>query len=691
MQVYSKVEAQALAESLSLSLALATRLYTARLMGADPSLVLHGGGNVSYKETVTNLFGEQATLMWVKASGQDLADLSLEGLAGLWLAGLEPLASLVEMSDATMKRELLRQAQNPAGPVPSIEALVHAWIPFPYVDHSHADAFLTLSSQAQGREAVAQAYGQEVEILEYCPAGFALAKAVRELFETGKTRGKRGLALMGHGLFTWGKTAQEAYETMKDLAQKATEALQPFCSPFPPAQVEEKQALARWRELAPWLRAELYRQGGLKFLAQAMTDPATLALLEQPQASDYLISSPLTPDHVIRAKRKPLWLNAPPWEDATGLQTAFAQALRDYAQAETAYRQELAPGQDFAGDPFPRMLLLPGLGAVALGLEAKSLRITRDILSQTLKAKACLLQMRTPFVGLEESELFHMEFRPLQQAKLKAPRPPLEGRVGVISGAAGAIGSGIAQELLHLGMQLVVTDLPGERLTQFSQELAEEYGERVWGLPMDVTDPQSVQELIHQVIARFGAIDLLVINQGLAHVSTLSEMDLDRFQLLERVNVGGTLNLLKAFGQLLTDQGTGGDVVLVSTKNVFSPSPSFGAYSATKAGAHQLARIASLELAPFDIRVNMVSPDGVFSDAGKMKSGLWALVGPDRMKARGLDEKGLEEYYQNRNLLKVPVSARDVGRAVAYFATRQSPTTGATLPVDGGLPDATPR
>jgi NAD(P)-dependent dehydrogenase (short-subunit alcohol dehydrogenase family) len=193
-----------------------------------------------------------------------------------------------------------------------------------------------------------------------------------------------------------------------------------------------------------------------------------------------------------------------------------------------------------------------------------------------------------------------------------------------------------------------------------------------------------------EVVATWGGIDAVVANAGVAHVARLSELSLDAFRRLEHVNVEGTLLVLRETGHLLSLQGTGGDIVLISTKNVFAPGASFGAYSATKAAAHQLARIASLEMAPLGVRVNMVAPDAVFSH-GSRRSGLWEEVGPSRMKARGLDEAGLEEYYRSRNLLKSPVTAQHVARAVLFFLTRQTPTTGATLPVDGGLPDATPR
>jgi NAD(P)-dependent dehydrogenase (short-subunit alcohol dehydrogenase family) len=268
---------------------------------------------------------------------------------------------------------------------------------------------------------------------------------------------------------------------------------------------------------------------------------------------------------------------------------------------------------------------------------------------------------------------------------------PLSAHVTLITGAAGAIGAGLCRGLLQAGSHVAATDLAGERLDSLVGELREEFPpDRVLGVPLDVTDPASVAAGLESIIAEWGGVDLAVINAGVAHVSTLEEMDLAAFQRLERINVEGTLLLLQAMARHFRLQATGGDIVLISTKNVFAPGASFGAYSATKAAAHQLARIASLELAELDVRVNMVAPDAVFGEAGR-KSGLWQEVGPGRMKARGLDEQGLEDYYRSRNLLKARVTPEHVARAVLFFATRQTPTTGATLPVDGGLPDATPR
>ncbi|MCM8759075.1 MAG: SDR family oxidoreductase [Candidatus Omnitrophica bacterium] len=269
-------------------------------------------------------------------------------------------------------------------------------------------------------------------------------------------------------------------------------------------------------------------------------------------------------------------------------------------------------------------------------------------------------------------------------------RYDLKGRVVLVTGAAGAIGAGICRGFLRSNAVVAATDISEERLDELVNEFSQKYGEKIAGIIMDVTDFESVSNGIKKTVEIFGCLDIAVINAGIAYVSSLKDMDIEEFRKLEKVNVEGTLIVLKELAIHFEKQATGGDIILISTKNVFSPGASFGAYSATKAAAHQLCRIASLEFAPLGVRVNMVSPDAVFAD-GARKSGLWEKIGPDRMRARGLDEKGLQEYYRNRNLLKAQITPDHVANAVLFFASRQTPTTGATIPVDGGLPDATPR
>jgi NAD(P)-dependent dehydrogenase (short-subunit alcohol dehydrogenase family) len=266
----------------------------------------------------------------------------------------------------------------------------------------------------------------------------------------------------------------------------------------------------------------------------------------------------------------------------------------------------------------------------------------------------------------------------------------LDGKTALVTGAAGAIGAAVCRGLLEQGCRVAATDLASERLDKLVGELETAGAGRVKGVALDVTDERSVADGFDAATAEWGSLDIVIDNAGIALVSSLAEMDLEAFRRLERVNIEGTLLTLREAGRRFAAQGRGGDVVLITTKNVFAPGAQFGAYSATKAAAHQLARVASLEFAAHGVRVNMVSPDAVFGEGGR-RSGLWAEVGPDRMRARGLDEAGLEEYYRGRNLLKARVTGEHVARAVLFLVSGQTPTTGATIPVDGGLPDATPR
>jgi len=437
-----------------------------------------------------------------------------------------------------------------------------------------------------------------------------------------------------------------------------------------------------------------------RVILTCITGPEVLAALSAPGAREAFLTPPLTTDHLIRTKALPLWVEGLSHDDPEALRAGLAAAVGDYCDAYEAYLARHAgemPRGVKAFDPQPRVVMIPGLGVFCAGADLKDAVIARDITEHTLAVKASVLAAGAEYQGLPEEELFRMEYRTLQHAKLDsaagrvpAAAAPLRGHVALVTGAAGAIGTGICQGLLAAGCLVAATDLAGEPLDLLVRTMETGFPGRIAGIPLDVTDPESVTGAFDAVARLWGGVDLVIPNAGVAAVAPLTELPLERYRRLEQVNVEGTLLVLAEAGRMFRRQATGGDIVLVSTKNVFAPGAGFGAYSSTKAAAHQLARIASLEFAGDDIRVNMVAPDAVFA-CGSCRSGLWAEVGPDRMKARGLDEAGLEAYYQSRNLLKARVTAEHVANAVLFFATRQTPTTGATIPVDGGLPDATPR
>ena len=366
------------------------------------------------------------------------------------------------------------------------------------------------------------------------------------------------------------------------------------------------------------------------------------------------------------------------------------QKLLDASIVLPIVRGALAEASEDPDDPFLRVILLAesetGSGAT---LDAGSVPAAgseegaRDAMASLLAAEPAARRMDRVALGSLGS------FRVVREPRGDALS--LKGKVAIVTGAGGAIGGGLCRGLLARGCRVAAADVSPEALDGLLAEHPSEASEgRLVGVHTDVTLAESVAEAFAETARTWGGADIVVVNAGIAMVSPLVEMDTERFHRLEKVNIDGTLFTLAEAGRVLCRQGTGGDIVLISTKNVFSPGAQFGAYSATKAAAHQLARIASLELAPYDVRVNMVSPDAVFAD-GVRRSGLWKEIGPSRMQARGLEEGELEEYYRQRNLLKATVTPDHVANAVLFFVTRQTPTTGATLPVDGGLPDATPR
>jgi rhamnulose-1-phosphate aldolase/alcohol dehydrogenase len=678
---------------------LALRIYTSRLIGREQDIVLHGGGNTSVKGTWRNAWGEQVPAIFVKASGCDLAGIRPDGFAPLDLEYLRRLRTLDGLPDDRMVNEFRTHLLDCNAPSSSIETLAHAFLPAKFVDHTHADAILALTNQVGGAERVREVLGEGIIVLPYVRPGFDLAKeAIQALEDSPKAR---GMVWMQHGLVTWGETARESYERTIELVNAAEQYRGQKAKHRITVNVSTpiETAMARLEQVAPIVRGLLAQATGddnrpwRRMILKALADREALDFVDSAEGKRLALTPPLTTDHLIRTKSLPLWVDAPDYNDLAKLRGQIAEAIKDYVVAYEAYFEKHAAGLP-AGvekrDPYPRVVLMPGLGALCAGRTARTGRIARDITAHTLAVKRRIAAMGE-YEGLGDEHLFQMEYHMLQDAKLNGNgERELERQVALITGAAGAIGSAIAETLLGAGCQVALTDLAGENLDGLAEELKTKYEDQVIGVPMDVTEPESVRQAFGATIRTWGGVDLVVVNAGLAHVAKLDDLEVEAFRKLERVNVEGTLNVLAEAARRFKVQQTGGDVVMVSTKNVFAPGAGFGAYSATKAAAHQLARIASLELAPLGARVNMVAPDAVFSH-GERRSGLWATVGPDRMRARGLDEKGLEEYYRQRNLLKTRVTGEDVARAVMFFATRQTPTTGATIPVDGGLPDATPR
>jgi rhamnose utilization protein RhaD (predicted bifunctional aldolase and dehydrogenase)/NAD(P)-dependent dehydrogenase (short-subunit alcohol dehydrogenase family) len=680
---------------------LAFRIYTSRLIGGDPSLVLHGGGNTSVKLRVKNIVGEEQDTLYVKGSGIDLAAIEPGGFVGLELEPLRKLKKLQALSDEEMENQLQIHKIQSSSPDPSVEVLLHAFLPHRYIDHTHADFILALTNQKRGDELLKEALGHRVAVLPYLTPGLYLAKGVLEEYE--KNPAVEAVVVAQHGIFTFGEDARTAYERMTDYVGRAEAFIerkdQRKALKVPPAEGKPpKELIPAVARLNQTIRgACAFRSpGGVlrRFYAEVRTSDDLLKASLSPAAQGLCSSGVLTPDHVIRTKNKWAFVPKIPPEDAE-LKKVIREAVDTYVQD---YDRTFAEHVRIKGvsceklDPYPRVFLAAGAGIAVLGFTRRDARIAADIAEHTLRVKLLANEVGE-YTPISESHAWDMEYWLPQQKKLgRIFPPPLQGQVAVITGAGGAIGLGIADCLLAEGAVVAISDIDEASLRKVREVLVKKYGEgQVESFLFDVTDYGAVEKAFQDISFRLGGIDILVPNAGVAHVAKVEDLDPKKFDQVIAVNLKGTFNVIKAAIPIFRRQGTGGSIVVVSSKNVFDPGAAFGAYSASKAAAHQISKVAALELAEIGVRVNLVNPDAVFGDE-EVPSKLWELIGPDRMKSRGLDPQGLKEYYRQRNLLKVSVTAEHVGNAVVFFATEASgATTGATLPVDGGIPAAFPR
>ncbi|MBU2549305.1 MAG: bifunctional aldolase/short-chain dehydrogenase [Proteobacteria bacterium] len=674
------------------------RVYTSRLLGREPELVLHGGGNTSVKITIPDLLGRDVETVIVKGSGIDLARIEPEGFTMLDLAALARLKALATLSDEDMANQLATRKLRARDPDPSVDALAHVFLPHRWVDHTHADAILTLGNQEQGAALLEEALGDRVGILPYTRPGFPLARQLALALEARPDL--EALVVLGHGIFTFGDEAKIAYDRMIECVSRAEALIEAkrgtraTAGPLTEASIVSPGDAARFTQTARGACSYLGPDGRRRrFLAEIRSGPDMAAASLYPEAPDICASGVLTPDHVIRTKNRYLYIEKLPESDGE-LGDRVRRAVADYvAEYDRCFEEQcrLLDCRPSKIDPYPRVFLVAGLGLVALGPTRREARIAADIAQHTLRAKLQGLDLGT-YTPIGQDHVFELEYWGLQQKKLgQAPPPLLQGQAALVTGGGGAIGYGVADRLLDAGATVALADLDPVRLDKVRGLLETRYGpERIETLVFDVTDDRAVSGAFADVSRRLGGLDLVVPNAGLACVGRIEDLDRKRVEQVMAVNLGGTFNVLKAAIPVFRRQGTGGNIVLVSTKNVFDPGAAFGAYSASKAAAHQLARIAALELAEIGVRVNMLNPDAVFGDQD-VASGLWELIGPERMQSRGLDPEGLQEYYRQRNLLKTRVTAEHVGNAVVFFAAEMTPTTGATLPVDGGVPGAFPR
>jgi rhamnose utilization protein RhaD (predicted bifunctional aldolase and dehydrogenase)/NAD(P)-dependent dehydrogenase (short-subunit alcohol dehydrogenase family) len=659
---------------------IALRVYTSRLLGGDPALVLHGGGNTSVKTETRDLVGQEAEVLCVKGSGWDMAAIEPAGLPAVRLEPLRTLRRRDALRDEDMVRVQRANLIDPSAPNPSVETLLHAFLPHKFIDHTHATAVLSLADQPDAAERCAELYDGRLGIVPYIMPGFLLAKKAAEIFEDDES--VEGLVLLKHGIFTFGETARDAYERMIDAVTRAEERLRRgrknvFAVAALPAAVTEPE------EIAPVLRgacavSDPATAGAYKrFVLDFRGGPAVLNLVNGADVQRYGRAGVATPDHTIRTKNYPLIV--PPPE--AGRVDDFAKAVRIAAEAFVAeYHAYFTRHNEAAGgikrelDPAPRMILVPGLGLFGLGRSAKDAAVAAD-LAESWVATVTDAEAIGMFESLPEAELFEMEYWSLEQAKLGgAVDKPLQGQVAVVTGGAGTIGLATARALRAEGAEIALLDRAGADPEGAAKKLGG------LGVACDVTDGAAVAAAFERVVARFGGVDIVVSNAGAAWQGKIGEVPDAVLRESFELNFFAHQAVAQQAIKIMLAQQTGGCLLFNVSKQAVNPGPNFGPYGLPKAATLALMRQYALEYGAQGIRSNAVNADGI--RGGLLTDGMIA----DRAAAYGITET----QYMSRNLLSREVTAEDVAAAFVDLALARN-TTASIATVDGGNIAAAPR
>jgi rhamnose utilization protein RhaD (predicted bifunctional aldolase and dehydrogenase)/NAD(P)-dependent dehydrogenase (short-subunit alcohol dehydrogenase family) len=654
---------------------LALRVYTTRLLGGDPKLVLHGGGNTSVKLSMPDLMGREVDVLCVKGSGADMAVIEPAGLPAVRLAELRLLLERDAMSDEEMVKAQRANLLDPMAPNPSVETLLHAFIPQRFVDHTHATAVLSLIDQADGAERAAELYNGRMGIVPYIMPGFGLAKEAARVFAAAP--GAIGLILHKHGIFTFGESAREAYERMIEMVSLAGGALRRGRrAVFATAQLP--QAVIPLAAVAPIVRGacslpdDKIEGAFRRLILDFRTGDAILNFVNGAEVGRYATAGVVTPDHTIRTKNWPLVVPAP----EQGKTADFSRAARTAVAAFMAhYRDYFARNNVRCGgtktmlDPLPRVVLVPGLGLFGLGRSRKDAAIAAD-LAEAAVSTISDAEAIGRFESISEADMFDCEYWSLEQAKLgSAKEAPLAGQVAVITGAAGGIGAATAKAFAAAGAEVALLDVDAEK----AAVIAKAIGGAAFAVACDVTDAASVDAAFARIAERFGGVDIVVSNAGAAWQGRIGEVAEEVLRKSFELNFYGHQRVAQAAVRIMLAQGTGGCLLFNVSKQAVNPGPDFGPYGLPKAATLFLARQYAVDYGAQGIRANVVNAD-------RVRSGLLtADMITARSTARGVSEKD----YMSGNLLGREVTAEDVAQAFVAQALALKSTAGVAT-VDGG-------
>jgi rhamnulose-1-phosphate aldolase/alcohol dehydrogenase len=662
--------------------------YRSNLLASNRAIVNFGGGNTSVKAREPDHTGRELTVLWVKGSGSDLATITPGGFTGLRLDEILPLTDREAMSDEEMVSYLGRCQLEPSMPRASIETLLHAFVPHAHVDHTHPDAIGAIVGTPEGERLAEECFGSDAVWIPYLRPGFALSRLVAQAVV--ERPDAKVVLLAKHGLVTWGATAEESYAATLDAINRASAFIDErtaHVARFAGARVdslegEERDALLG--EVLPALRGAVSVDGPRILQLDVSPDAVEFACgAESPELSQI---GAACPDHLVHTRRTAVWVDFDPAdEDAAALRKRVAVRVREWQERERAYFDRCSDG-DVLTDPSPRVVVIQGVGVVSVGRTLKAARLARDLYARAINVMRAASALGG-FVSLTDEESFAVEYWPLELYKLTLAPPPreLQGRIALITGAAGGIGSAVARALTAEGACVVATDRDEEGVRAVAAEL----GDVAVGVRADVLDELSVVESYRDAVLAFGGVDVVVSNAGIASSAPIEETTVELWDRNNDILARGYFLVAREAARVLRAQGIGGSLVFIGSKNALAPGKNAAAYSAAKAASLHLARCLAEELGADGIRVNTVNPDAVL-ESSRIWDSAWR---EERARAYGIAPDQLEEHYRARTTLKVNVLPDDIAEAVLFLASprRAAKSTGNVLNVDGGVALAYPR